>query len=222
MPARPSAPTVLARAAGLSGELVLRRHGEHFEVVANGVFLMDTRDGRSERLLVEASLAAAPEPSGPLEVVVGGLGVGFSLLEVLAHPTVGRVVVVELEPVLVEWHRGPLAAVTAGALDDPRVQVVCADITAWLAQAHASYDVICLDVDNGPDWLVRPDNAALYDDAGLRALAGALRPGGVAGIWSATGSETFEARLGQHFAQVRTHRVDVARGGPDVVWVVSR
>lgn len=219
----PEAPAVeLDRRAGRTGELVLRRRDGHLEVIANGVFLMDTRDGRSERLLVRACLEAVAAPArvqASLDVVIAGLGVGFSLLEALAAPAVRQVVVLELEQALIDWHSGPLSEVTAGALDDPRVQLVRADVAAWLAQTTSTYDVVCLDVDNGPEWLVQAANAGVYDDEGLATLARRVRPGGAVGIWSAAESASFETRLRRHFATVSTHRVDVAHGGPDVVWV---
>lgn len=215
----PQAPALeLDRRAGRAGELVLRRRDGHLEVIANGVFLMDTRDGRSERLLVRACLDTVGA-SRPLDVVVAGLGVGFSLLEALAAPAVRRVVVLELEQAVIDWHRGPLAEVSAEALDDPRVQLIRADVAAWLTEITRTFDVICLDVDNGPDWLVRPDNAGVYDDHGLATLARRIRPGGAVGIWSAAASAPFETRLRRHFASVTTHRVDVVHGVPDVVWV---
>jgi spermidine synthase len=107
------------------GELVLREQDGAFEVISNGVFLMDTRAGASERLLVRAALETLP-PGG--SVLVGGLGVGFSLAETAASTVPGRIVVVEIEPDVVRWHRGPLAPFRAGALDDPRVEVVTGDL----------------------------------------------------------------------------------------------
>lgn len=190
------------------GELVLRRDGAHHEIVSNGTFLMDTRDGRSERALVRA--AAGPGD----RVLIGGLGVGFSLAEAL---TVGAaaVTVVEIEPAVLRWNREHLGT---EALDDPRVTVAVADLAAFLDRP-GEYDAICLDVDNGPDWTVTEANAALYGDAGLARLAARLAPGGRLAVWSAGASPAFEARLRSRFADVRRIEVPVPRGGPDVVWV---
>ncbi|NHC46123.1 spermidine synthase [Motilibacter sp. K478] len=215
------AATVLDRRRGVSGELVLQERDGVLEIVADGTFLMDTRDGRSERLLVRAALAAS---AAPVErVLVGGLGVGFSLLEALGHPTVTSVVVVELEPTVVDWHAGPLRAVTAGALDDPRVAVVVADLADHLAAARAGgYDVVCIDTDNGPDWLVRPANRTIWSPHGLALARRALAPAGVLAVWSAASSASFEARLrAAGFGTVDRHEVPVDRGEPDVVWVAS-
>jgi spermidine synthase len=206
---------IIERTTGRAGELVLRRDGEHHEIVANGVFLMDTRGGHSERLLVSATADRMPPPG---RMLIGGLGVGFSLAAALAHPAVTAVEVVEYEPAVVRWNRGPLASVHGGALDDPRVVVHEEDVADRLAAAApGSFDAICLDTDNGPDWLVSPANARLYTDTGLSAAARALSPAGVLAIWSAAPAPALAARLGGIFTEVMTLKVPAARGVPDVV-----
>ncbi|WP_407341609.1 hypothetical protein [Pengzhenrongella phosphoraccumulans] len=208
--------TVVERVDGCCGELALRHVDEHFEIVANGVFLMDTRSGGSERLHITAAADCMPSPG---RMMVGGLGVGFSLAAALAHPGVSEVHVVEREPAVLRWNRGPLAALNGDALRDPRVRAHEADVVAWLAQAPSSgLDAICLDVDNGPEWLVTPGNAALYTGAGLRTAARVLSPGGVLSIWSATRpSDAFLTLANEHFATVEIREVSAARGEPDVV-----
>ena len=205
------------RVATPRGELVLRRAGEHYEIVSNGTFLMDTRDGRSERLLVDAALdwAAAPRP----RVLIGGLGVGFSLAAAVARPAVASVTVVEVEPAVIAWQRGPLAACSGGAAGDPRVSLVRADLVRLAAEAGPAYDAICLDVDNGPDWTVVDGNAALYTAGGLAALRRRLTPGGVLAVWSASAVPAFEARLRTAFPSVAVHEVPVDRGEPDRVYL---
>jgi len=202
---------------------VLRRVGEHLEVVSNGVFLMDTRDGRSERLLVRAALDAHP---GPGRLLVGGLGVGFSLVEAVAEAGLTVIDVVEIEPDLVTWHQTHLRHVTGAALADRRVRVRVADLRDHLAavavdEPSGRYDVVCLDVDNGPGWTVFEGNAELYAAAGLEQALAALRPGGVLAVWSAHASRGFEALLRERLSDVRVETVDVhlARGEPDVVYV---
>lgn len=209
------------RRAGQAGELALRRAGEHFEIIVNGVFLMDTRNGESERLLARAAADRMPA-GGPM--LIGGLGVGLSLRAALDHPRVGqagRVVVLEREAAIVEWNHGPLRHVHGDALADPRVRCVRADLVGWLAGTTERFAAICLDVDNGPEWTVTPDNAVLYDDAGLDLLAGALLPGGVLAIWSAAASDAFAARLRTRFTAVEVLPVPVPRGEPDVVFVAA-
>lgn len=219
-PARAGVIRTLDRRTTSRGELVLRADGPDFEIISNGTFLMDTRDGRSERLLVRAALGSRRRP---VRLLVGGLGVGFSLLEALGHPAVTVVTVVEIEPVIIEWHRSRLSALTAEALADPRVEVVCADLLDWLAGGGAErYNVICLDIDNGPQWTVAPTNASLYTEAGLRLASRRLAPGGCAAVWSAATDRGFEARLRAVFGSVRTLEVAVPRGEPDVVYLATR
>jgi spermidine synthase len=190
------------------GELVLRRDGEHHEIVSNGMFLMDTRDGRSERELVRAAVRG----SGTT-VLIGGLGVGFSLAEALALD-VAAVTVVEIEPAVVRWNREHLGT----DLDDPRVRLVVDDLAAFLAAGTERYDAICLDVDNGPEWTVTVDNAALYGEAGLSIVDRRLAPGGILAVWSAGAAPAFEGRLRARYAEVRTTEIPVRRGEPDIVW----
>jgi spermidine synthase len=192
------------------GELVLRRDGEHHEIVSNGMFLMDTRDGRSERELVRA---AVDRPGA--RVLIGGLGVGFSLAEALTLDPVA-VTVVEIEPAVVRWNREHLG--TAAALDDPRVTVAGTDLAVFLTTGVDPYDAICLDVDNGPEWTVTVDNAALYGDPGLSAVDRRLAPGGTLAVWSANRAPDFERRLRARYRQVDVIEIPVARGEPDVVY----
>jgi spermidine synthase len=214
-------PQVLDRAAGRNGELVLRRVGAHLEVISNGVFLMDTRDGRSERVLVRE---AVRHHGAARDVLVGGLGVGFSLLESVADGAVRSIDVVEIEPVLVRWHAEHLAEHTGAALADPRVRVVVADVMTHLSDCGAAYDVVCLDVDNGPHWTVTDANAGLYSADGLDLCLRALRPRGVLAVWSAAGSPPYEALLRAELADVEVLEVPayVERGGPDVVYLGRR
>ncbi|MFI5606140.1 spermidine synthase [Amycolatopsis sp. NPDC051903] len=207
---------VLEVADGVGGELVLRRDGEALEVIENGVFLMDTRNGESERLLVTG---AADLLAPGARVLIGGLGVGFSLRAALDHPRVGSVVVVEREAAVIAWNRtGPLREVHGSALADPRVRVVEADLVPWLAGCGETFDALCLDIDNGPEWTVTPGNAALYGESGVDGLARLLRPGGVLAVWSAGAAPAFTDRLRERFSDVRVVEVPVLRGEPDVLW----
>ena len=234
-------PQVLDRRQGPHGEVVLRRHGRLLQIIANGCFLMDTSDGRSERLLVSAALdtllatrgpGAAPrdgarEPQGGPHagpsLLIGGLGVGFSLAEAAAEPRWGRIDVVEREPAILDWHRdGPLAEISSNALADPRVRLLEGDLLALLRAAGPRYDALCLDIDNGPDWQVTSDNEHLYSPTGLADCRSALADGGVLAVWSAHPSEEFERNLRKAgFTGVHTREVPVARGVPDVLFLAS-
>ncbi|MET7450978.1 spermidine synthase [Streptomyces sp. NPDC005574] len=220
-------PEVLDRREGPSGEVVLRRHGGLLQIIANGCFLMDTSDGRSERLLVDAALDAldarpAP-PAGP-RVLIGGLGVGFSLAHAAANPRWGRITVVERESAIVDWHRGgPLSGLSADALADPRTEILETDLVEFVNETCATYDALCLDIDNGPGWTVTEGNESLYSARGLASCARVLNPGGVLAVWSARPSPEFEGSLrNAGFQHVRTEEIPVARGVPDVVHLAVR
>jgi spermidine synthase len=215
-PARVDAdrPVVVDRRQTPRGELVLRRAGEHYEVISNGTFLMDTRDGRSERALVREAIAGRDA----VRVLIGGLGVGFSLAEALASPACAEVVVCELEPAVVEWARTHLGGC---GLDDPRVRLLVADVGDAAAALAGELDAICLDVDNGPGWLVHPANAAIYADAGVDRLRACLRPGGRLAVWASAPDAAFEARLRARFAGVRVVTVPARRGPDDVIYVAE-
>lgn len=208
------------RGDGAFGELVLREAADgHLEVISDGMFLMDTRDGRSERALVTRALAATGDRRG-LHVLLGGLGVGFSLGAALSSDRVDRVTVVEIEPAVVELVRHATADRTRADLDDPRVELVVADLVEMLGGGVLPVaDVICLDVDNGPGWTLGPGNDTLYEASGLDLLLGRLRPGGVLSVWSAQDAPAFVELLRERTVEVETHSFEVPRGDPDIVWV---
>ena len=220
-------PVVLDRHEGAHGEVVLRQHGQLLQIIANGTFLMDTSDGRSERLLVRAALEEllrdGPRREPP-RLLVGGLGVGFSLAAAAAEPAWGHITVVEREEAVIGWHRegGPLSGLSAAALRDPRTEIVHADLLDHLGRV-GPYDALCLDIDNGPGWTVTEDNASLYPPGGLAACRASLAPGGVLAVWSAQASPTFEEALrNAGFQRVRTEDIPVARGVPDVVHFATK
>ena len=223
MPTSYDIPEVLDRREGPHGEVVLRRHGGLLQIIANGCFLMDTSDGRSERLLVDAALGALDGRRDP-ELLIGGLGVGFSLAHAAADPRPGRIAVVERERAIIDWHLdGPLSDFSAPALADPRTEILETDLVAYVHETSDTYDALCLDIDNGPGWTVTEGNDSLYSPAGLTGCAGVLRPGGVLAVWSAQPSPEFEETLcNAGFQQVRTEEIPVARGVPDVVHLAVR
>ena len=210
-------PVVVDRRAGVNGELVLRRAGADHEVIANGTFLMDTRDGRSERALVREAVAGLADS----RVLIGGLGVGFSLDEALRSREVAEVLVVEVELAVVEWARTHLQRHGGVGLDDPRVRLVVADLADILGTLAPPFDAICLDVDNGPGWLVHARTRGLYAAGGLGRLRGLLRPGGRLTVGAAAPDPEFEARLRRCFDAVRSVEIPVPRGPGDVVYVAE-
>ncbi|GAA1157382.1 hypothetical protein [Nocardioides aquiterrae] len=178
----------IARAETARGELVLRERRDEgaptvLELRANGVFVMDNLETSTEQALAESALAQVADPKA---VVVGGLGLGFTMHAVLADHRVEKCAVVEIEQALVDWMRDGTVPHGPALLADERVRVVVADVAVALAEApRSSYDLILLDVDNGPGYLVHEVNAALYEEPFLRSARDVLRPGGALAIWSA-------------------------------------
>lgn len=184
--------SVLAHSVSELGELVLRRRttddGEPvLELRANGVFVMDTAETSTERDLATRALRHVADPQ---DVLIGGLGLGFTLAQVLADDRVRRIRVAELEPALVGWMREGTIPHGPSLLADRRVEVVVDDVKAVIEAAPAgSFDLVLLDVDNGPDYLVHDANASLYASPFLASTKRSLKPGGVCVVWSATRSQ---------------------------------
>lgn len=216
-------PVVVELRPGPHGDVVLRRHGALFQIIINGCFLMDTSNGRSERTLVRAALAALDSRPNP-SLLVGGLGVGFSLAEAVAEPRWGRVTVIEREAAILDWHRaGPLTELTAPALADHRTELLHTGLLEHMRTTDRRYDVLCLDIDNGPDWTVTESNDDLYAPTGLALCRERLTPGGVLAVWSARPSAAFEATLrAAGFHRVRTEEIPVPRGAPDAIHLATR
>jgi spermidine synthase len=205
--------TVLDRRATPQGEAQLQQRvtpqGElAYEIILNGVFIMASYNQASERALATLALpSGVPAGPGSMRVLVGGLGMGYTLQAVLEHRQVGPVDVVEIEPAVVDWHRRFLGGLSGHSLDDPRVRLVEMDIVRFLAGDIGPYRAICLDVDNGPGWLAVNSNRRLYSTWGLGRLRGLLAPGGVLTVWSAAPARAFAARLGRVFGQAEAHPV---------------
>ena len=151
---------------------------------------------------------------------------GFTLRAALAVlPATASVVVAELVPDIIAWARGPMAVLTAGCLDDPRVKVVEDDVAAGIAAARGTYDAILLDVDNGPDGLTRAANDGLYSPMGLEATKAALVRGGILAIWSAAADPAFTRRLSAVGFAVDTMQVRArsnGKGAQHVIWLAEK
>ncbi|HEX3777033.1 MAG TPA: MnmC family methyltransferase [Polyangiaceae bacterium] len=191
-------------------EFVLARHDEDWIVRVDGRTLMSSRMHNSEEALAECALESCPEPES---VLVGGLGLGFTLRAVLdSVPAQTKVVVAELVPELVGWNRTHLAALNDAPLDDARVEVVVGDVFDTIKRRARAFDVILLDVDNGPIALSSAKNQRLYSDHGVRACHTALSPNGVLAVWSSGPNARFERRLAQAGFDVRVLRVSARSG----------
>lgn len=199
---------VLERAVGRCGEMVLRRTGDDLEVIAGGVFLISSANVGSSVAPISAGLTFLQDRDAirpAIEVLIGGLGLGYTLDAALAEPRVKRVTVAEYEPVIVDWFRsygeGRAERFAANETAD-RARIVVSDVADMMRASPGAFDLIALDTDNGPDWLVREGNARLYDDAGLALARDALRPSGVAVFWSPERYDWFAARLTATFSEV--------------------
>lgn len=198
--------TEVARAQSPRGEIVLRERRDPeagpnapavLELRVNGVFVMDTLETSSEKGLATAALKQVADPRS---VVIGGLGLGFTLHEVLADQRVEKVVVVEIEDAIAQWMRDGTVPHGPSYLADERVTVMTADIRTAMAEATPeAHDLVLLDVDNGPGFLVYDDNEALYKAGFLQQTMACLRPGGAVVIWSAAESPHLQAEMERVF-----------------------
>ncbi|MDR6832022.1 MULTISPECIES: spermidine synthase [unclassified Sphingopyxis] len=203
------------------GELRLIRRGDEYIIALGGNELMSSRMSGSEEALATMSCDRLRDPD-TARLLIGGYGMGFTLRAALAvlGPQ-ARATVAELVPEIIDWARGPMATLTAGCLDDPRVEIAIADVAGAIAAEGAAFDAILLDVDNGPDGLTRPENDRIYAPAGLARAKAALKPGGVLAIWSAAPDARFTRRLtaaGFAVEEVGVRARPNGKGARHVIW----
>jgi spermidine synthase len=204
------------------GELTLHRRGDELYIHLDGLELMSSRAHHSERRLAEDALAALGRRPRP-RVLVGGLGMGYTAraaLDALAGRPGAEVVVAEVFGAVVEWNRGPLAALAGRPLDDPRVVVEVGDVARSIAAAPGRFDAILLDVDNGPDAFTLDANRDLYTARGLEQIHRALTPGGVVAVWSGKDDPGFVRRLRRAGFTARTETVRGHRSGMGARYVL--
>jgi spermidine synthase len=198
-------------------EFVLGRHGDGWVIRVGPCVLMSNRMHASEEALAELALARVDHPR---TVLVGGLGLGYTVRAVLdAVCPEAEVTVAELMPDLVDWNRRYLGELAGHPLTDPRCRVVVGDVFDTLRRSAASFDVIALDVDNGPHGLTQARNQRLYGEGGVRACLTALRPKGVLAVWSSGANARYQRRLERHAAEVEVLSVP-ARPGSSMTHVV--
>ncbi|MBZ9726553.1 spermidine synthase [Mesorhizobium sp. CO1-1-11] len=204
-------------------ELRLKQRGSEFSIMLGTNELMNSRLSGSEEALAKLSCQRIAGHRRP-RILIGGLGMGFTLRAALAElGDNAEIVVAELVPAVVAWARGPMAEIFAGSLDDPRVTIHETDVGQLVRSAPIAWDAILLDVDNGPEGIVHKGNDALYSVAGLAAARTALRPGGVLAVWSQGPDAGFTRRLKQAgFAveEVNT-RANGKRGARHVIWIAT-
>ncbi|WP_347567492.1 hypothetical protein [Actinopolyspora sp. BKK1] len=208
----------VATAHSPRGETVLsRREDGTLELRVNGVFVMDTAHTASERALARNALDAFHGSPGSARdgtrVLIGGLGLGFTLHEVLGYSEVASVVVSEIEPAVVEWFLQGLVPEVAADRHDDRVTLDTAEITESVsAQRDSTLDVLLLDVDNGPGYLVRSENASVYGTGFLRQCRDKLAPGGLLAVWSANPAPELAETVREVFGSVEQRAVPVTLG----------
>ena len=202
-------------------ELRLYRRGDDFIIAIGGNELMNSRMSGSEEALAVMSCDRLRKPE-TAQLLIGGYGMGFTLRATLsALGSDAKITVAELVPEIIDWARGPMAGLAAGCLDDPRVELVVGDVAAAIAAGRNRYDAILLDVDNGPDGLVRAANDGIYSAAGLASAKAALRPGGVLAIWSAAPDARFTRRLtaaGFRVEEAAVRARASGKGARHVIW----
>ncbi|ACB85535.1 spermine synthase [Natranaerobius thermophilus] len=188
-------------------ELKLIKRGQHYEIISNGIFLMATYGGNSEREMVEDGLFYVSQfKLKDIKVLIAGLGVGYSLIPAVKDDRVSKLDVVEMEQEIIDWNKKYFSKYNENCLENEKVTVIQDDIYNYLKNnaelGHDYYDLIILDVDNGPDWLVREDNKRLYQKQGMELVSKSLNQGGYVAIWSMEEKSSLENSLLACYSQV--------------------
>ena len=214
--------TLAAATTPDGGRFELRRRDGNYVIQADGYDLMTSYTHGSEDSMMSL---ACPRPREDACILIGGLGMGYTLAATLdLLPPGGSVVVSELVPEVVEWNRGPLGPLAGHPLDDPRTDLIVGEVADVIRDSKSRFDAVLLDVDNGVDSLTRAHNSCLYTAEGLAAAHRSLRPNGALAIWSAGAERTFESRLRAARFTASTHpiRGRGKRGGHYFVFVGRR
>jgi spermidine synthase len=206
-------------------ELRLMRRGADFSMMLGQNELMNSRLSGSEQALATLACRQIAAVKAP-HLLIGGLGMGFTLRAALAVlGSEARIVVAELVPAVIAWARGPMKDIFGDSLDDPRADIRQADVIDVIKSQTAAFDAILLDVDNGPEGLIRKANDALYGSKGLQAVHRALRPGGVLAVWSSGPNPKFTKRLrdaGFAVNEVAVRATTKRTGARHVIWFATK
>jgi spermidine synthase len=214
-----------ARVPGADVQLRLMQRGAEFSMRLGQNELMSSRLSGSEEALATLACRRIEAVKSP-HLLIGGLGMGFTLRAALAVlGSDARIMVVELVPAVIAWARGPMADIFGDSLDDPRASIREADVVDVIRSHDSAFDAILLDVDNGPEGLIRKANDALYDLKGLNAIRRALRPGGVLAVWSSGPNPLFSKRLraaGFDVNEVAVRATTKRSGSRHVIWFATK
>ena len=214
-----------ARVPGADVQLRLMQRGAEFSMRLGQNELMSSRLSGSEEALATLACRRIEAVKSP-HLLIGGLGMGFTLRAALAVlGSDARIMVAELVPAVIAWARGPMADIFGDSLDDPRASIREADVVNVIASHDSAFDAILLDVDNGPEGLIRKANDALYDLKGLNAIRRALRPGGVLAVWSSGPNPLFSKRLraaGFDVNEVAVRATTKRSGSRHVIWFATK
>jgi spermidine synthase len=206
------------------GELRCWRHDGDFSIRIDGIELMSSRVHGSEEAMAELAIERLGSRRNP-RVLVGGLGMGFTLARALQLAGPESIVdVVEVVPEIVQWNRELFGHCAGHPLKDPRTRLHMGDVNSRISEVNGLYDVMLLDVDNGPDGLVRGDNDRIYSRRGLDRAWTAMRPGSVLAVWSSRSDDRFADRLARGGFQVTEHHVRARRtkGPVRTIWIAWR
>lgn len=215
----------VAPVPGAEVELRLMRRGAEFSMMLGQNELMNSRLSGSEQALATLTCKKIEAIKRP-HLLIGGLGMGFTLRAALAVlGEAAKVTVAELVPAVIGWARGPMADLFGGSLTDRRVTIREADVVEVIKASQATFDAILLDVDNGPEALIRKANDALYDVSGLQAIGRALRPNGILAVWSSGPNQSFSKRLraaGFGVNEVGVRATTKRSGAHHVIWFAAK
>jgi len=221
---------ILSHVMTPNGELQLQQwmdiNGDNravYEIIFNGVFLMASYNELSEKELANLAIEPLVLERQDLRVLLGGLGVGYTLQALLACEGIQAVDVVEIEDHIIRWAKSYFSKLNGHACFDPRVRLINMNIWDYMLSTGKTYDAIILDVDNGPTWLALERNRRLYEEPGLVKVKALLRNGGVFGVWAAQKCMAFQKRLEEVFGHAESITVkDRDRGGRSTDYFIYR
>lgn len=213
---------ILDRQSTERGEIQLQRRGKNtYEIIYNGTFLMASYNHYSEKILAKTAIESLLPTVDGYQILVGGLGMGFTLQEVLTCPSVSHTFVVEIEKTIIEWNRRYFRGLNGGVIEDPRTVLIHSDLFDFLHQTQERFDAVLIDVDNGPNWPVLDINRRIYSERTLRKIREILTPHGILATWSAQEDRDYWKKLSKLFPRTTEIRIreTVPKEGESLIYV---